>query len=46
MVIDAMNRTYDLQSWRSKVTTPPTSRTPGGSSPATTPATPGTTKKK
>jgi uncharacterized protein len=41
MVIDAMNRTYDLQSWRPKATTPPTTDTPGTGA-GTTP----TTKKK
>ncbi len=45
MVIDAMNRTYDLQSWRTKVTTPPTTGAAGGTTP-TTPTTPTTTKKK
>jgi hypothetical protein len=39
MVIDAMNKTYDLQSWRTKVTTPSTNGTAG-----TTPTT--ATKKK
>jgi hypothetical protein len=39
MVIDAMNKTYDLQSWRTKATTPPTTSAPGA---GTTP----TTKKK
>jgi len=43
MVIDAMNKTYDLQSWRTKVTTPPTtSGAPTNGTAGTTP----TTKKK
>ena len=40
MVINAMNQTYDLQSWRSKVTTPPSTGAPGAGT------TPTTTKKK
>jgi hypothetical protein len=42
MVIDAMNKTYDLQSWRSKVTTPPTTGAPTNGTAGTT----ATTKKK
>jgi hypothetical protein len=37
-----MNKTYDLQSWRSKVTTPPTTGAPTNGTAGTT----ATTKKK
>jgi len=48
LVIDAMNRAYDLQSWRTKSTTTPTTGAPAaGTTPTTTPSTttPTTTKK-
>ena len=36
IVIDAMNKAYDLQSWRTKVTTPPTTGAPAvGTTPTT-----------